>query len=117
MMLLLLLLVWMLLVLELALVMMMTTKTIKSLGGIKCFHRTIPKLRTQTLMATLHPKMDLRLTGCVSMLRKAIGTCHDLTIRPMLKRTHPYSLKILIVEMMNMAAWTSMMVMAMAIDM
>jgi hypothetical protein len=112
MMLLLLLLVWMLMVLELGRVMMMTTKTINSLGGIKCFHRTIPKLRTRTLMATLHPKMDLRLTGCISMLRKTIGTCHNLTMQLLLKTTHPFSFKILIVEMMNMAAWTLMMVMA-----
>jgi hypothetical protein len=113
-MLLLLLLVWMLMVLELELgrVMMMTTKTIKSLGGIKSFHRKIPKLRTRTLMATLHPKMDLRLTGCVSMLRRTIGTCHNLTMQPVLKTTHPFSLEILIVEMLNMAAWTLMMVMA-----
>jgi hypothetical protein len=126
MMLLLLLLAWMLLVLELALVMtmtpettmMMTTKTIKSLGGIKCFHRTIPKLRMRTLMATHHPKMALRLIGCVSVLRKRIGTCHDLTMQGLLTTTHPYySLEILIVEMMNMAAWTWMMVMVMAIDM
>jgi hypothetical protein len=34
-------------------------------------------------------------------------------MQPLLKTTDPYSLKILIVEVMNMAAWTSMMVMAM----
>jgi hypothetical protein len=33
-------------------------------------------------------------------------------MQPLLKMSHPYSLEILIVEMMNMAAWTSMMVMA-----
>jgi hypothetical protein len=86
----------MLLVLELALVMTMTTKTIKSLGVIKCFHHKIPKLRIRTLMATHHPRMALRLTGCISMLRKTIGTCHDLTMQPLLKTNHPYSLKILI---------------------